>query len=136
MKHRRAEAVDVYASIGLATEQFRRRIAHGADSGDAFFFFVHPPRDSEIDQHDAVRVAVEHQVRRFQIAIDDRLRPGVQVMQDVGYLHSPLSDGQLIDATARRSAQPRGQIAARYELHYQVEALRDIFVEVIETSQN
>src|SRR2546430_10750478 len=61
------------------------------------------------------RVAVEHEVRRFQIAIDDRLRPGMQVMQDVGYLHSPLSDGQLIDATARRRAQPRGQIAAGYE---------------------
>src|SRR5438132_13980515 len=122
MKHRRAEAVNVYTRIGLATEQFRRRIAHGSDSGDAFFFFVYPPRDSEIDQHDAIGVAVEHQVRRFQIAIDDRLWPGVQVMQDVGYLHSPFSHSQLIDATARGGAQPRSQVAARYELHYQVEA--------------
>ena len=49
MKHRRAQAVNVHARIGLAAEQLRRRIAHGAHRRDALLFFIDPARNAKVD---------------------------------------------------------------------------------------
>ena len=107
MKHGCAEAVNIDSRVRLSTEQFWRSVTHRAHGGDALFLFIYPACDSKIDQHDSIVVAVDHDVCRFQVAINDRLRSRVQVMQNVRNLNSPLSHGWLIDSTAGSCSQAR-----------------------------
>ena len=65
-----------------------------------FLLLCDPARDAEVDQHHPAGVAVDHQVRRFQVAIDDRLGPRVEIVEHVGDLHSPIGNGLLIDPSA------------------------------------
>ena len=105
MKQRRAQTVNIDARVGLATEQLGRRVAHGAYRRNAFFLLVHPAGDSKVDQHYPVVVGIDHQVRRFQVAIDDLLRPRVQIVKHVGDLDAPLGDGGLVDPASGSVAQ-------------------------------
>ena len=63
MEHRRTEAVDVRTRFDLPAEKLRRSVTHRTDSGDALFLgLVDRTRNSEVDQHDTARVAVDHDV--------------------------------------------------------------------------
>ena len=107
MKHGCAEAVNVNSRVRFSTEQFWRRVAHRAHGSDPFFLLVYPARNTKINQHDSIGVAVDHDVCRFQVTINDRLRSRVQVMQDVRNLNSPIGHGWLIDSSAGGCPQTR-----------------------------
>src|SRR5256714_10656572 len=89
MEKRRPQTINVDAWIGFAAEQLGRRITHGSDRGYAFLFLVNPTGNSKIDQHHAAVITVDHDVSGLQIAIDNRLRPAMEVLQYVGDLNSP-----------------------------------------------
>ena len=97
MKHRRAQTVNVHARIGLAAEQFRRRIAHGAHRRDTLLFFIDPARNAKVDQHHTPAVAVDHEIGRLQVAINDRLGSRMQILKHVGNLHTPVGDSLFVD---------------------------------------
>ena len=131
MKHRRPQTVNVHARIRPPAEQLRRRIAHGADGRNSLLQLVHPTGDAKINQHDAVAVAVKHQIRGLQIAVDDRLTPGVQILQNIRGLDSPLGRCRLLNAPSWRLTQTRRQIASRNKFHYQVKAFGIVVVEIV-----
>ena len=71
VEHGRAEAVDVRARLGLAAEQLRRRVAHRADRGHALLCGPNDSSYPEIDKHHTSGLVIDHQIRRFQVAVDD-----------------------------------------------------------------
>src|SRR5207244_8966818 len=118
MKHRRAQTVNVHARIRPPAEQLRWRIAHGADGRNSLLLLVHPTGDAEINQHDPVVVAVKHQIRGLQIAIDDRLPASVQILEDVRGLDFPIGLSRLVHASSRRIAKARNNLSSLNKLLY------------------
>src|ERR1044072_4940110 len=102
MKHRRAQAIEVGTRLDLAAKEFRRRITHRSDCCDALLLRRDPARDAEIYQHHAPGVSVYHQVRRLEVAVDERRAPGVQVIENVCDLCAPVRDRPLVYTPAGR----------------------------------
>ena len=97
MKHRRAQTVNIGTRFRPPTEQLRRRIAHRANRRHSFFLLVDPAGNAKVDQHHTPAVAVDHQIGRLQVAINDRLGSRMQILKHVGNLHAPVGDGLFVD---------------------------------------
>src|SRR5258705_4303831 len=128
MKQGGTQTVDVRPRLNATAKKLGRRVTHGAHRGHALLFPLHPARNAEVDQHYPSAVAVDHQVCRFEIAINDGLGPAVKILKHVSRLHPPIADCLLIDSSTWCSAQPRGQIAAGNKLHYQIETTERLIV--------
>src|SRR5258706_7566239 len=131
MKQGGDQTVDVRTRLNAAAKKFRRRVTHGAHRGHALLFPLYPARDPKVDQHYPAAVAIDHQVCRFEIAIDDGLGPAVKILKDVCCLHPPIGDRLFVNSSTWCGAQPRGQIAAGNKLHYQIETTERFIVKVI-----
>ena len=75
--------------------------------------------DPEIDQRDTI-VRVKHEVRRLEIAVNDRWNLRVDVFEHIADIDGPLCCGQLIDRAAILLLTP-GKSIALYESHDHVE---------------
>lgn len=72
MKHCGAQRINIRARFDLARKQLGRRVTHRPDRGDAFFGRPDNSRNAEIDEHHSLVLVVDHQIRRLEIAVDDR----------------------------------------------------------------
>src|SRR5258705_12974164 len=115
MKQGGAQTVDVRTRLNSAAKKFRWRVTHGAHRGHALLFPLDPARDAKVDQHYPTAIAIDHQVCRFEIAINNGLGPAVKILKHVRCLHPPVGDRLLIDSSTWCGAQPRGQIATGYK---------------------
>src|SRR5690606_30228137 len=96
---------------------------HCPDSSYATLFdLVDATRDTEIYEHYLAGRAIEHYIRRLEVAIYDPLGQIVQVRKHVGDLKAPFRDGQLVNTAFGCGTQTACEVAARDILHHKVEA--------------
>src|SRR5258705_6435072 len=132
MKHCGAETINIRSRFNSAAEKLGWGVAHGADSGNTLFLLLcHPPCDAEIDQHHTPVVAINHQICRLEIAIDDRFRTRMKILEHIGNLHPPVSYGFLVEFSAWSSAHTGSEVTTRNVLHDKVEAIQGLVIKII-----
>src|SRR5687767_1718622 len=110
MEHRCAETVDVRRRLHASAKQLGRRVTHRAYGSDTFLMLCHPARDSKINKHHATAVAINHQVSRLEVTIDNRLRSRMKIFENVRDLHAPISNSSFINAAANSRSHSRRQV--------------------------
>ena len=130
------KGVTAVGTMGYAPpELFSGRVQPASDvyslGATMFLLLRHPARDAEVDQHHSTTVAVDHQVCRFEVAIDDGLRSRVQIVEHVGHLHTPIGNCLFVKSAADRRTHSRREIAAGDVLHDEIKASQSIVVKVI-----
>src|SRR5436190_14414437 len=111
-----AKGIDIGPGFDFACEQLGRRITHRADRGHAFFRGTDDTSDPKIDEHYSFGLVIQHQVCRFEIAINNWRLLCMYVVEHIANLNGPFAYGSFIGDAATNSHLLR-EIAAADPSH-------------------